>query len=529
MSHSLLASDHHHSDADVEDHDSVLGTIGTRAQRPKARSQHPRPSIDGVEEAAPKAKAPKVRRKKPKPSQARKAAKSTGGGSKRRQANAVTSPDTDSFLQFVGAECEWTDALLALGTKELNDVLRKGNYTPAQIQDLKSSRRRAKNRTYALRSRQKKGGKEQAPCPGGPESAQEVFEAAADAAASAARSSTRRSAKQESQPGGGAAVADSGPAATTPAAAGAETADTAGPAVDAGTRFGEVGLGGVGLTSEYAHKMLLAESDEDDESLELLQFLAEGQARTGAGYADYADPASDTGSHTDTSNSGWGSSSYTDSYSESYSESNDAFDSEYDSVESMDLAPDFEMSGLSLSDPVAPVVSPMTPVKQQQQPQPEPPLDLDQPPSLNLGQPNELEAMVADLRSNYSAVHRKLDKFAVGLPSAGDGGRHSRSTTPTPGDDPATAIPLSLAADPLFVDLKSGFQTLNAKMDSWLNHDGVGAAASTPTLPSQSTVFDYGAPVMEIEPRDRVYSMGGSSYDHFMAGMMGGSSGVPPI
>ena len=74
---------------------------------------------------------------------------------------------------------------------------------------------------------------------------------------------------------------------------------------------------------------------KDDESLELLQFLAEGQARTGTGYAEYPDPASDTGSHTDTSNSGWGSSSYTDSYSESYSESNDAFDSEYDSVESM--------------------------------------------------------------------------------------------------------------------------------------------------------------------------------------------------
>ena len=52
-----------------------------------------------------------------------------------------------------------------------------------------------------------------------------------------------------------------------------------------------------------------------------------------------------------------------------------------------DLAPDFEMSGLSLSDPVAPVVSPMPPVKQQQQPQPDPPLDLGQPPSLNLGQP----------------------------------------------------------------------------------------------------------------------------------------------
>ena len=74
---------------------------------------------------------------------------------------------------------------------------------------------------------------------------------------------------------------------------------------------------------------------QDDESLELLQFLAEGHARSGTGYPDYPDPASDTGSHTDTSNSGWGSSSYTDSYSESYSESNDAFDSEYDSVESM--------------------------------------------------------------------------------------------------------------------------------------------------------------------------------------------------
>ena len=201
------------------------------------------------------------------------------------------------------------------------------------------------------------------------------------------------------------------------------------------------------------------------------------------------------------------------------------------------------MSALTLSDPVAPVVSPMSPVKQQQQqqqqqqpatlqlhqPQPEPP----KPVPLNLGQPNELEAMLADLRQNYSAVHSKLDQFAIGLPSIGDGGqstggRHSRSTTPTPGDNPPTAIPLSVAADPLFVDLKSGFQSLNAKMDSWLNPPEVGAAAGagTPTLPSQGTVFDYGAPAMDIEPRERVYSLGGSSsYDHFMAGMMGGSSG----
>ena len=72
----------------------------------------------------------------------------------------------DAALEHVGDECEWNDTLLSLGTKELNEVLRQGNYTNAQIQNLKAARRRAKNRTYALRSRQKKGGKNQTPCPG---------------------------------------------------------------------------------------------------------------------------------------------------------------------------------------------------------------------------------------------------------------------------------------------------------------------------------------------------------------------------
>lgn len=92
----------------------------------------------------------------------------TAGGAPSTSAAAVTydqiSPD--AALEHVGEECEWNDTLLSLGTKELNEVLRQGDYTSAQIQNLKAARRRAKNRTYALRSRQKKGGKNQTPCPG---------------------------------------------------------------------------------------------------------------------------------------------------------------------------------------------------------------------------------------------------------------------------------------------------------------------------------------------------------------------------
>jgi hypothetical protein len=61
---------------------------------------------------------------------------------------------------------EWDDTLLLLGTKELNSCIKKQHYSKDQIAALKMARRRAKNRTYALRSRQKKSGKELAPCPG---------------------------------------------------------------------------------------------------------------------------------------------------------------------------------------------------------------------------------------------------------------------------------------------------------------------------------------------------------------------------
>lgn len=53
-----------------------------------------------------------------------------------------------------------------MGTKELNTCLKQANYSKDQIAQLKVARRRAKNRTYALRSRQKKSGKQLAPCPG---------------------------------------------------------------------------------------------------------------------------------------------------------------------------------------------------------------------------------------------------------------------------------------------------------------------------------------------------------------------------
>jgi hypothetical protein len=61
---------------------------------------------------------------------------------------------------------EWDDSLLLLGTKELNNCLKQADYSKDQIAALKVARRRAKNRTYALRSRQKKSGKSLAPCPG---------------------------------------------------------------------------------------------------------------------------------------------------------------------------------------------------------------------------------------------------------------------------------------------------------------------------------------------------------------------------
>lgn len=73
---------------------------------------------------------------------------------------------TRGALDKVGNKCVWDDSLLSLGTKELNEMLRQGNFKTQEVLRFKAARRRAKNRTYALRSRQKKGGRYQTPCPG---------------------------------------------------------------------------------------------------------------------------------------------------------------------------------------------------------------------------------------------------------------------------------------------------------------------------------------------------------------------------
>eukprot|EP00038_Savillea_parva_P005784 m.159964 g.159964 ORF g.159964 m.159964 type:complete len:228 (-) comp11884_c0_seq1:238-921(-) len=57
---------------------------------------------------------------------------------------------------------EWDERLDSIGTRDINIALKKSHFTKEEIAQIKSSRRRAKNRTYAKKYRDlKKGGTKQ--------------------------------------------------------------------------------------------------------------------------------------------------------------------------------------------------------------------------------------------------------------------------------------------------------------------------------------------------------------------------------
>lgn len=510
-----LHSDSHNSDADIEDNSYGLNqqkSQHVKSQRQKERSKH-RAIVDDDDDNQ---KVTKVRRKKPTTSDRKASKTASGSNSSKRNSKPAAPPvviSSETVLQQIGDGCEWNDALLALGTKELNEVLRKGNFTHQQMQELKAARRRAKNRTYALRSRQKKGGKDQTPCPGpttvdglqvlaGDSSTDDIAlsnakviraKMRAKKAALAANGSEHGDSNSKGVNGNSTHTADE-PFGTESDRAAIEAASAAN-----------------GLDGELGHhdtsaldKMYMGSDDDissasDVDGLNYFNFLSDTQS----------DTTSDTGHDTD-----WGSS--TDASSQ--------FDSEYDSVDSMDLTPAFELSAMTLSDPVSPAAADKPPPLQipasvSTQPQKAP-------------HQNELEAMLDDLRTNYVSTHNKVDKYSNNNLQFGeqmvDGDgpkRGERCTTPTPSGETISGAQ-SGTADPLFVD--PGFQSLTNKVDSWLGTTI--PALSPPGLPSRGTMFDYTAPVMEVDTQtySQSFSIGGTSYDHFMAATMGmgGSSTI---
>eukprot|EP00041_Stephanoeca_diplocostata_P027906 m.778927 g.778927 ORF g.778927 m.778927 type:complete len:679 (+) comp23275_c0_seq2:379-2415(+) len=163
-------------DADVED--AALTSPTHQAEKVKGKgSKHPRMkrsnvSISSLEDEDTKPATHAARRtksgasKKSRESKNKSSSTTTSGSTTGSKPSAA---DVASMAEAVArtlSTCEWDDNLLVLGTKELNAFLKQGDFTKEQMHRLKVARRRAKNRTYALRSRQKKSGKTQSPCPG---------------------------------------------------------------------------------------------------------------------------------------------------------------------------------------------------------------------------------------------------------------------------------------------------------------------------------------------------------------------------
>lgn len=529
-------------DRDIDEDDDTLRSASlstksrgkARAQRPKFRTKQAEPEDDDVDTDA-SSKGGKQPRRKP-ASKAKTPAQPSGKAAKpkprrSRSKKYIITPADRKILQCVGEKCEWNDALLALGTKELNTVLKKGSFTTKQMEELKSARRRAKNRTYALRSRQKRDGKDMAPCPGTAESMElvakemEVQAEAATAAAAEARMKARKavakaainSKKKEASTLKKLAVSTAKATNAKPTSPSprkklprTKTEHVAGPAVfsepviesddELATAMKWESVQGIPYTSGQIDPV-----DSDTESLS--SFLSETLSESG---------------DTDTD---WSSSSFTDTQYES------DFDSANDS--SSASAPDFEFAAMSLDPPESLTVT-------------------NSDGSVDR-QPSDLETMMAELaglKNDYTAVHSKLDQLAsnlesrtsrlvdgsVGIPavSVAPTSRVSGCATPTPTDtaEPTVVLPQWAASDPLFVDIKSGFQSLSSKMDAWFPKDDAGAdcdgrhpdsprpdpismAMSPRSLISSGSMFDFVTPLEESAACQH------SHYDHFTAAMLG--------
>lgn len=515
-SNSDLDTDHYHESSD----DEALGSSPSFKQepltRPKTKAQRPKPRAHTTaaldEEDADAADVSKPRRK---PAPAKPGTKQATKSRSRSKKNIITAADR-KVLKCVGENCEWNDALLCLGTKELNTVLKKGNFTQEQMEELKAARRRAKNRTYALRSRQKRDGKDMAPCPGTAESMELLARAkahakiAANAAAAAAvaklkiRKSTSKSTNKKDKEG-----RKGTPTLKSKSGAGKRPAQTKLSAVVTATAAASA-------TPDPAAPRAAVVHDAHDIKWEGIEGLPYG-----------SNPASDSmdsdnesfSSFLSDSTSDWSSSSYTDSQS---------YDSE--SYEShSDAAPDFEFAAMSLEVPLTSTPSASESIKPKRN-------KISQ-------QPSDLEAMMAELaglRNDYAGVHSKLDQLAstigargtsrledgsVGIPAISAPPAGDRCSTPTPVDsshvEPTVVVP-AWAADPLFVDLKSGFQSLNSKIDAWLPKEGQ-APTIAPSTVLSPTILAASDPVFNFaNDLDVGTDNSSDSRDFFMEAMLGG-------
>lgn len=285
-----------------------------------------------------------------------------------------------------------------------------------------------------------------------------------------------------------------------------------------------------------------ASSDECDPDDEMSWETVDRQPWTGAGGGGPVDSdteslssfLSETLSESGDTDTDWSSSSFTDTQ----------YESEYDSAcdaaaaAGPGPAPDFEFAAMSLDPPALPTVDSDRQVSRQ---------------------PSELEAMMAELaglKNDYTAVHSKLDELAsnlesstrsrlvdgsVGIPAvAAAAARGSGCRTPTPAE-PTVVLPQWAADDPLFVDLKTGFQSLSSKMDAWFpkevcsvtdddDHDGARPGGRHPDSPRpdpisiamsprslmSDTVFDFVTPLEHDAAHHHSVA-----YDHYTTAIIG--------
>lgn len=497
-------------DADVED-DSLMSVISPtkapRALRPRMSRTKSNVSISSFEDETER---PSFTPRKTKSSAAKKSR------DKGKQPSSSVKPPTDmgpikEALARTLQTCEWDDKLLILGTKELNSFLKQADFSKDQISRLKVARRRAKNRTYALRSRQKKSGKLQSPCPG-PSPAPITAPLTAAAAAAVATGKTK----------------------VTPTS----------PAVMKKTSGKSTKSGGRSKAARIAAHAL---QQADDESASEYEY---GQPMPGSAFFDDDDEMSSilSSDHNDTDDSslfdGFTSSDQfnTDEYDSSLDLLSSSLDSThnptaFDNAAFADAAfESFEALTLNTAEPTAdygdnflrcmfannssappgaaPQVNGGSRVSSGHDTMPATTLPPQGPPASGLM--TDLDAMMADLRENYSAVHAKLDTVASVLGTNGGAGtaavraaqsigadkvmagtgkhdvsvgaagatsasparrRRSRSTTPTPADNAMVQLPANLDVADTLRELKSGFNSLTSKIDAW------SAQASMPLSP----------------------------------------------
>lgn len=392
--------------------------------------------------------------------------------------------DENIVVETIGDDCEWSDNLLVLGTKELNEILKKGNWTLEQIAKLKAARRRAKNRTYALRSRQKKSGKDQTPCPGPSEPYNGSSVISKETAKSVAKIRRRKleGARSKSE----SALANK---TLTP------------------NQSLSSSMNSTSTLQNMIHTKIPDRDSMMDDTANDMYFMSDD-------LLSECDDLDLLSSSTDTT--------------------------EYDS---MDSSPSLEFSALSLaydSDGFSSSASVsshgsvsdsrgMSPIKAEP--------EIMQVPSTPFAL--ELETLMGELRNDYARAHSTMDQMASYLEPQSETkpprGRRSRSTTPTPADDHHRHLPASLRGDVeaggLINDLRSGFTDLHSKIDTWTHEaDTLKLLPSPPVLPSSTApAFSFpngGNSSMDIEisadsARARSLSLGGNSYDYFSAALLG--------